>query len=194
MPLRPGRGLYRLTITATDPDPDERMACIAPARRVVSSVATDWGVTDNAVDDLVAVAGELLANAARHAGPDVVHAQLHLDGAGDRLRFEVEDRSPRLPEVVAALGDDQAVAGRGLLMVSALADQWGSIPTQTGKVVWAELTLPLPIDMAAVASRIHRAAVRADYTTAARMGDEPARIPLGYRHPTNRPRGRTTRP
>jgi anti-sigma regulatory factor (Ser/Thr protein kinase) len=150
MSLSPRHGpLYRLTVTATDPD--ERMACIAPARRVVRSVATGWGVTGTALDDLVAVAGELLANAARHTGPVIVHATLHL-AAGDRLRFEVEDQAAALPKIVTEAGDDQAVTGRGLLMVSALADRWGSTPTRAGKVVWAELTLPKPLDLPAIAS------------------------------------------
>jgi anti-sigma regulatory factor (Ser/Thr protein kinase) len=155
--------LYRLTLTATDSDPDERMACVGPARRVVRSVATGWGLDGTVLDDLVAVASELLANAARHAGPSRLAALLRLDEAGAYVRFEVEDQGVALPRIVAGLGDDQAVTGRGLLMVQALAERWGIIPSGTGKVVWAELALPARLDLPAIASQARRAAARSDY-------------------------------
>ncbi|WP_369185807.1 hypothetical protein [Streptomyces sp. Y1] len=65
---RPG-AVYRLVACATDPDPAERTACIPPARRAIRLAAARWGVGDGVLDDLAAVAGELLANATQHAGP-----------------------------------------------------------------------------------------------------------------------------
>ncbi|MET8704187.1 ATP-binding protein [Kitasatospora sp. NPDC004723] len=170
--------LYRLTLTATASDPHQRVACVGPARQVVRSVATGWGLDGTVLDDLVAVASELLANAARHAGPARLTALLRLAAAGDRVRFEVEDQGAALPRIVAGLGDDQAVTGRGLLMVEALAEEWGSTPTGTGKVVWAELALPAPLDLPAIAAQARQAAARSDYMRAASMGTAPRRIPI----------------
>ncbi|MER8103845.1 ATP-binding protein [Kitasatospora sp. NPDC094016] len=170
--------LYRLTLAATDPDPHERVAGVGPARRVVRSVATGWGLAGTVLDDLVAVASELLANAARHAGPARLTALLRLDAAGAVVRFEVEDQGAALPRIVAGLGDDQAVTGRGLLMVEALAERWGSDPSGTGKVVWAELALPVPLDPPAIAAQARQATARSDYMRAASMGTAPRRIPI----------------
>ncbi|MFE4398690.1 MULTISPECIES: ATP-binding protein [Streptomycetaceae] len=170
--------LYRLTLTATASDPHQRVACVGPARKVVHSVATGWGLDGTVLDDLVAVASELLVNAAPHAGPAKITALLRLGAAGDRVRFEAEDQGAALPRIVAGLGDDQAVAGRGLLMVEALAERWGSDPTGTGKVVWAELALPVPLDPPAIAARAREATARSDYMRAASMGTAPRRIPI----------------
>ncbi|WP_328911660.1 MULTISPECIES: ATP-binding protein [unclassified Streptomyces] len=127
MPHRLRRGpLYRLTLTATASDPHRRVACVGPARRLVHCAATGWGLDGAALDDLVTVASVLLANAARYAGPARLTALLRLDAAGARVRFEVEDQGAALPRIVAGIGDDQAVTGRGLLMVEALAEERGS--------------------------------------------------------------------
>ncbi len=37
--------------------------------------------------------------------------------------------------------DWDALGGRGLMLVDALSDRWGSQPCPFGKVVWAELQL-----------------------------------------------------
>jgi hypothetical protein len=37
-----------------------------------------------------------------------------------------------------------AVGGRGLILVEALATKWGHLPTRDGKVVWAMLRLDPP--------------------------------------------------
>ncbi|KOV35773.1 hypothetical protein ADK60_08725 [Streptomyces sp. XY431] len=91
------------------------------------------------------------------------------------VRFEVEDQGAALPRRVASLGDDQAVTGRGLLMVEALAVRWGSDPTGTGKVVWAELVLPAPLDPSAIVAQGRQATARSDYLRAASMGTAPRR-------------------
>ncbi|MFF0390489.1 ATP-binding protein [Kitasatospora sp. NPDC004615] len=94
-----------------------------------------------ALDDLVVVASELLANAARHAGPAQLSARLCLDESGARVRFEVKDQGVALPRIVAGLGDDQVVTGRGLLMVEASLNGGGPIrPARQGRLGRARLT------------------------------------------------------
>ncbi|MGY3205331.1 ATP-binding protein [Streptomyces sp. TE5632] len=100
---------------------------------------TSPGVTDRA-EQIVA---ELAANAALHGrvqGRDFRLTLTH-DPTADVLRVAVTDaRGDRLPSPVTDVvmqPDDES--GRGLLIVAALADRWGteSYPPG-GKTVWAE--------------------------------------------------------
>ena len=86
------------------------------------------------VDDVTLVVSELVTNAVVHGAGDVT---LDVVVADDAVRVEVTDREPDLPEPVDNGAD--AEAGRGLLIVSRLARQWGVRPEGTGKVVWADL-------------------------------------------------------
>lgn len=76
---------------------------------------------------------------ARPALP-VVHLRLLSDHV--RLVIEVWDTSPQQP-VAKSPGDDDE-SGRGLMLVEAFCDHWGTqtTPTWPGKVVWAELQQP----------------------------------------------------
>jgi len=51
--------------------------------------------------------------------------------------IEVADSDLRLPRLRVADVDDEG--GRGLYLVDALADRWGTRPLDEGKVVWFEL-------------------------------------------------------
>lgn len=77
---------------------------------------------------------ELVANAVLHAATDVTVTLRREPGA---LRVEVADASPQLPEVKRY--GDAAATGRGLQVLSALADSWGAGRRAEGKVVWFEL-------------------------------------------------------
>ncbi|MFI9788518.1 ATP-binding protein [Kitasatospora sp. NPDC051984] len=168
---------YRLTVTAIDIDPAERAACVGFARSALRSTATGWGITHAALDDLLTVASELIANAATHNGPGRIAVTLRLAPPGDRLRIEVADGGSGLPRPQARFGDDEEVTGRGLLMVAALTDEWGTRQAATGKTVWAELILPTPIDIPAVARQTRRAADLADVVTASRLRTLPLPVP-----------------
>ncbi|MFC8453694.1 ATP-binding protein [Kitasatospora sp. NPDC057223] len=181
---RTGRALeYRLVVNATATDPAERMACVGYARHALRSTATGWSVTGTALDDLLTVASELLANAATHNQPGTIDAMLRLSPPGDRLRVEVADAGSGRPRPQARFGDDQEVTGRGLLMVDALADRWGTTKTVTGKTVWAEYVLPAPVDIPTVTRQARRAAAVADVVTASRLRTlplpAPACVPVG---------------
>ncbi|MGW6919143.1 ATP-binding protein [Kitasatospora sp. NPDC054939] len=90
-------GVYRVTVAATAWDAAERCACISPARAVLRTVATGWGVTGPVLDDLVTAAGELLSNAALHAGPGRIPVRLWLSPDGEWLRIEVDTEPPPSP-------------------------------------------------------------------------------------------------
>jgi two-component sensor histidine kinase len=94
--------------------------------------------------DVIAVVAELVGNAIRHAEPlpgDVVRVswRLRTTSRGQEVRIRVTDggsgKAPRVRQ--ASL---EAVDGRGLAIVGALADRWGVERDGLGQSVWADLS------------------------------------------------------
>ncbi|MFI1395671.1 ATP-binding protein [Streptomyces sp. NPDC020681] len=111
-------------------------------RRTVAAQLTHWQLTE-LLDNAVLATDELFANAVRHAssGPyDTV--VVTLECFERELRVSVADSSPRLPRPRTA--DVAAESGRGLSIVAALVDGWGSAPPEPGtegKKVWFTLAI-----------------------------------------------------
>lgn len=80
------------------------------------------------------LASEVVTNAVLHARTPLL-VSIELDTP--RLRISVEDGSAQLP--LQRARPDDAVDGRGLLLVDSLASAWGCDPTDRGKRVWFEL-------------------------------------------------------
>lgn len=80
-------------------------------------------------DDVLVVTSELVANSIEHGGG---RAQVHVEGHGGAIRVEVSDANPGMSS-----GDPRPERGRGLRIVTALADEWGWSPTDSGKTIWA---------------------------------------------------------
>ncbi|MPY52858.1 ATP-binding protein [Streptomyces acidicola] len=114
------------------------------ARRFAVQQLHHWGVPyDSDLSDTAAhVVAELAANAVTHGhvpGRDFLLRLVFLQDVG-RLRIEVTDAcGERRPEVRRGGEDD--TSGRGLLLVDALAVDWGVTERALGKTVWAELAL-----------------------------------------------------
>ncbi|MGW0571947.1 ATP-binding protein [Streptomyces tauricus] len=114
------------------------------ARRLVSHRLNDWGhpYTTSANETLSLITAELTANAVRHGhipGRDFHLCLTLTDGV---VRIEVTDtRTEKQPPSSPQAADSLSESGRGLLLVEALADNWGVSPRQAapGKTVWAEL-------------------------------------------------------
>ena len=108
------------------------------ARHYVLSQTTAWPV--ELVELTVLLTSELVTNAVVH-GRDPVLLLLVVDD--DRLRVEVTDGEPRMPDGPGKPAE-RAESGRGLLILDRLADRWGSHPRPTppGKVVWFEVRHP----------------------------------------------------
>ena len=114
--------------SATDP----RM--VRAARVRARDVLTRWGLHD-CVDPVELLVSELVTNAIRYgAGP----VTLRLLRTG-RLLCEVYDSDRELPVLVASGPDEEH--GRGIQLVSRMADRWGTSRTAGGKVVWFEYDL-----------------------------------------------------
>lgn len=98
-------------------------------RRVTDGTA--WAAR---LDDAQLAATELVTNAVLH-GRAPITVTITLDA--DRLRVAVTDSSAVSPSF--SLLDPTAVTGRGLMLVSSVADHWGVEPQADGKTVWMEL-------------------------------------------------------
>lgn len=87
--------------------------------------------------DLELVASELIANAFLHAAaPRSVWLRL-LPG---RIRVTVQDSSRQAPTPRFATATE--THGRGLRVVAALAQRWGTFSYVDGKAVWADVPIP----------------------------------------------------
>ena len=116
-------------------------AAAAEARSQVRAAICTWDVP---VDPSVAVllTSELVTNAIRHeAGQAII---LDLGCACGQLRVDVHDTSRFLPTLVDAPAD--AEAGRGLMLVASLSDDWGCYRTRAGKAVYFTLGFQADLD------------------------------------------------
>ncbi|MGY3681441.1 anti-sigma regulatory factor (Ser/Thr protein kinase) [Streptomyces sp. TE33382] len=120
-------------------------AGVGKARHRMREQLRSNGVSDSVVDDAVLILSELLSNACRHGRPlgwqteigdGDVRAAWHMDRTGG-LTVEVTDGGgptrpiPSTPSVTAR-------GGRGLNIISALAQEWGVRDDSSGEVtVWA---------------------------------------------------------
>ncbi|MFF2328101.1 MULTISPECIES: ATP-binding protein [unclassified Streptomyces] len=118
------------------------------ARRLVSLRLDEWGhpYTSEPNETMTLIAAELAANAVRHGRVPGRDFHLRLTET-DRhaLRIEVADtRTECLPPAgVPRRPSEDEESGRGLLLVSRLADRWCVVPRvgAPGKCVWAEVGL-----------------------------------------------------
>ncbi|GGW45883.1 hypothetical protein GCM10010503_23070 [Streptomyces lucensis JCM 4490] len=105
------------------------------ARRFTRRTLRGWGVHRDTLDAALLVVSELVTNALVHTGGPV---RLDMSLVNHRLRLAVADASPRSPVKPASIGWE-ATGGRGILLVEAVSDAWGTIPVSGGKQVWADL-------------------------------------------------------
>ncbi len=116
------------------------------ARRHLRGTLDGW--SEPTVDDASLMVTEVVANAVEHGDPPV---ELGISVAYGRACVAVHDANPALPSARALeeWGDDGGSAGppqpaehgRGLFLVSALSDRWGTerVPDD-GKRVWFEVS------------------------------------------------------
>ncbi|MGY1453751.1 ATP-binding protein [Streptomyces sp. SS8] len=107
----------------------------ASARRMIRAACAAWRLDDLAEDGALIVS-ELVSNAVQHARRNSIRVVIERPETA-RLRIGVVDFS-KAPPVRKAPGPDDE-GGRGLALMAALADRWGTEPLPWGKRVWAEL-------------------------------------------------------
>jgi anti-sigma regulatory factor (Ser/Thr protein kinase) len=96
-------------------------------------VLWEWGLAAVS-DDVQLLVSELVTNAVK-ASPAGAAVRLWVTSDRRRIVVMVWDASPELPAM--SYPDDEAPTGRGLMIVDALANDWGAYPADAGKVVWA---------------------------------------------------------
>jgi anti-sigma regulatory factor (Ser/Thr protein kinase) len=104
-------------------------------RSLIRRPLRQWGLAE-LIPTAELVVSELVTNAVRYA-QSKISLRLVLEGG---LFCEVLDDSAALPRLRQAADDDER--GRGLQVVSQVAQRWGTRRTGSGKVVWCELALP----------------------------------------------------
>ena len=112
----------------------------AVARDFVLSTCDDWGLR-RVAKLATLIASELVTNAVIHARTPSI---MTLQRDQRALHVSVQDNDPRpmYRPAPGATGAHNGDHGRGLLILDAMADCWGTLPTATGKVVWATVELP----------------------------------------------------
>lgn len=107
-------------------------AAVASARRFTESWLAQWELS-HLTDTMNLLVTELVTNAVVHGG---TQADLKLLFDSGRLRVEVRDGNSATPKVKKY--STTATTGRGMQIVDALADCWGTKNEGHGKVVWLE--------------------------------------------------------
>jgi anti-sigma regulatory factor (Ser/Thr protein kinase) len=111
---------------------------VSAARRFCAHTLERWGASNDVVDSVCLVVSELVTNAVLHAGTS---CELTVSGptsmAGDVIRIEVTDGDPAAP--MSKRYDVDAASGRGLQLVEALSERYGTRRESGGKAVWCEV-------------------------------------------------------
>ncbi|GGK79690.1 hypothetical protein Sme01_21470 [Sphaerisporangium melleum] len=110
---------------------------VPKTRRRVRRKLADWGLSGDC-DIVELLVSEVVTNAMRHSWGAV----MSLSADRGRVRCEVQDTNPGLPEVQEVHEGDEG--GRGVYLMQALSTSWGSHPLATGKVVWFEVVCEPP--------------------------------------------------
>ncbi|KUF17184.1 ATP-binding protein [Streptomyces silvensis] len=126
---------------------ERRLRCVLPfeatpaelrlLREVVRRNLEHWGA-QSVTDEAELIATELATNVIKHVGAGAA-ATLVLEPRDDRLRVEVHDKSHVVPAMRLICGEEEC--GRGLHLLAALCEEWGTLLTSAGKAVWCELSL-----------------------------------------------------
>ncbi|MFG2792263.1 ATP-binding protein [Streptomyces sp. NPDC048419] len=106
------------------------------ARKLVRIALAAWHL-DSLIDSGVLIVTELVANAVKHTNSRSIRIVVSRPSR-QFVRIGVVDTARVLPEMTKP-GVDLLTSGRGLLLIDALADRWGTDMHPWGKQVWGEL-------------------------------------------------------
>jgi anti-anti-sigma regulatory factor len=92
------------------------------------------GYSEDTVETAVLLVNEMVTYSLQHAHRDL---SVLLSLSGPTVRIAVADDDPRLPHTVARSRSPQA--NLDLRLLNAFTDNWGALPTASGKVIWSLL-------------------------------------------------------
>lgn len=110
-------------------------SAVSEVRRYTTRFLTEWRIGDEEVQSAELIMSELATNAI-NATPGQPFG-IHLSVIADRPLLEVWDSSEDDPEQQDPDAGNEH--GRGLMIVAALAKEWGRRPAMHGKYIWAKL-------------------------------------------------------
>jgi anti-sigma regulatory factor (Ser/Thr protein kinase) len=112
----------------------------ATARQLCAAACCDWAL-EPLTDVCTLLVSELVTNAVQH-GRGAISLEMTAEPAG--LRVAVGQSEPMPPPSPGGMSGLDAVSGRGLAIVDALATQWGSDVDEHGTTFWFELVSDAP--------------------------------------------------
>jgi anti-sigma regulatory factor (Ser/Thr protein kinase) len=114
------------------------------ARAFVAETLTAWDVQADEVEAAKLVVSELVTNAVLHS-PESATISLDLRLTDGVVRVLVTDGGPGEPERQAQLDPWTGETGRGVWLVDAFTERWGTeTHGRDGKTVWCELRADAP--------------------------------------------------
>lgn len=124
-----GRVVERFTLPAATCSPSHARERLAP-------LLDNVGVQGDLADVALLLTSELVTNAIVHGQGDPT---IEVRTSDRQIWVGVHDPDKHLPHIQPA--DSDALGGRGLLLVDALADAWATVPIAgDGKTVWFALS------------------------------------------------------
>ncbi|MFJ3887322.1 ATP-binding protein [Streptomyces rubrogriseus] len=123
--------------------PGRDLASARTARHYVRDTCRSWRLSAGTTDDLVAITGELVANALEHTDSPTVAITCALTTDTATVGVTDDGRSGGTPVASPLAGGSEAECegGRGLLITDALATRWGAWRSGGGLTVWAEVAI-----------------------------------------------------
>jgi anti-sigma regulatory factor (Ser/Thr protein kinase) len=134
MPQSPPRVAAERAPLASTLTLDLDMTQVARARQFVRDHCHRLGFDSDTCDTAVLLASEAVTNAFTHGHSG---ARIVVKALPGRLLVEVGDDNSRHPQVLEP--DPNALDGRGVTLIAALAARWGVRSDELGKVVWFEI-------------------------------------------------------
>lgn len=129
---RPGQPTIVSTVFAS------AAASVPAARRWAGDQLRRAGVSPDLIERAELLISEIVTNAVRHAAGDRVTIRLEADSSIDSaIEVSVHDRDSKRPRPLNAGPWDPG--GRGLALLEALSDEWGTRSARVGKWVWFRL-------------------------------------------------------
>ncbi len=111
-------------------------ASVRRGRAFVLEECLRFGLARPMCEEVLLLASELVTNAVLHGRSEV---RIEVERTARTVRVVVHDENSRHPAMVSQ--DPDALDGRGLALVAALASDWGSWDEPIGKAVWFELVV-----------------------------------------------------
>jgi anti-sigma regulatory factor (Ser/Thr protein kinase) len=133
------------TATAADQRRDtfrvsKRKRSVPGARTRIRKTLADWGISGALADDVTLSADELLSNAIRHCRVTFAQIEIAVSVRDGALLLEVSDPdTDKIPRLRNPTSEEEC--GRGLYLVSQLADSWGHRHRKNSKCVWARFVI-----------------------------------------------------